>query len=481
VTRIRGIPLTVTINVLAVASAGFVALLIVPPDVAAPYTGLMQKFAFATCGLALAIWLPVPLFLGGSVAALAVSSGVSPVNFSSMQLYTYDMLLFLVLFRAVLPRARRENRLLILTPAVAIPAAFWVLVMLVAGIRGLLAENHLGAIARLEIPLVYFPLFCWGFTRILSERSVSVPRVIKTVALVAVAFIAYAAYARITHQRFGPPSGAGLGVVPTTTGTLRRDYGFFSAFQVYPLLALGAFAYLFFSRRARVSTMLLAGAGVAATFLTFVRGLIFGLVVGAIWLAALSLKRHWHTKLASRLLPLVGILAAAWIVLLAFSPAAARGVAERSLPGILGQSQIATGSADYRANVLATAGEIAWNHPLGLGFQTRDDLKDAGYPPVFVPHTQWGTLLVYTGWPGLLALSWLLLALVQRSRQLPAAAPWLHPMIAATCLLVVVQGFAWDVLFSQTWSLGLLALVVALRLGLGAGSAPDPARTGMRS
>ena len=470
--RTRSIPPDVASLLIAAATAGLLGFLIAPPDAAAAYAGSLRLLCLGALGLAFALWLPPDLFLGGGLVVLATTFAVTPLAVGSILLYTYDMLLALVLLRAALPRARRPSDLRILNPAVAVPAGLWAAVMLSAGVRGSLAGNHLGAIARLETPLVYPPLFCWGFTRVLRESSASLPRVVRAIAVAALGLIAYAAFARLTHHRFGNASGSGIGVVPTTTGDLRRDYGFFSAFQVYPLLALGGFAYLVFSRRSRLSPTLIAGVGLAATFLTLVRGLIFGVAAGAVWMVVLSVKTRWHARLGLRLLRLVLLFAAAGALFFTFNSAAAHGVAERVLPGILAQSTVATGSTEYRVHALATAKRIAWNHPFGLGFVAPEGLAAAGYPPIYIPHTQWGILLVYTGWPGVFLLAWAGLALVRRSSQLPASAPWLHPFVAATGLLVLIQGFGWDILFSQTWSLGMIALVLALRLGLGHSNRP---------
>jgi hypothetical protein len=126
----------------------------------APYSGKLRLLVFASIATGAALWVRADLFLGVGVALLAVSSAVQPLTVSSMKWYTYDILLFLVLVRAALPRLRSRPALSFLDPALAIPIALWALVMVVAGVRGSLAGNNLGAIARLEIPLVYFPLFC---------------------------------------------------------------------------------------------------------------------------------------------------------------------------------------------------------------------------------------------------------------------------------------------------------------------------------
>lgn len=438
--------------------------------VASPARAAVLALFCAMFALGLVFWLPPHLFLGASLAICASFSAPvfnqHPFTVGSIQIYPFDILVVLVLLRAALPRKRRVRDLRILDSPVTLPVLLWALVMLTAGLRGILAGNAFGPVARLETSLVYFPLFCWGFMRILGEVSVSIPRVIRTLTITSLAFIAYAAYARITHQRFGAPSGSGIGAVQTTEGVLRRDYGFFSAFQVYALLALGGLSYLVFSRRATLTTILVACAGLAATLLTLVRGLIFGVVAGAIWVVVLSIRTRWHVKLFSRLFSLVAVCAVAGTLFAIFGSGAARGLTERLLPGIAVQAEGATQNTQFRVQVLEAGNRIARDEPFGLGFVTPEALQSAGYPPLYVPHSQWATLLVYTGWPGILVLGWAGVALVRRSFQLPAAAPWLHPLFAATAILVLFQGLAWDVFFSQPWSVGMVALILALRFGL---------------
>lgn len=465
----------------ALAVVGGLGSILIGIGLASPAQGALLGLLGVMIALGLVFWLPPHLFLGASLAICASFSAPAfeqhPYNVGSIQLYPLDVLLVLVLLRAALPRRRRVGDERVLSVAVTVPILLWALVMLVAGLRGFLAGNDYGAIARLETPLVYFPLFCWGFMRILREPSVSVPRVVRTLAITGLAFVAYAAYARITHQRFGAPSGSGIGEVQTTEGVLRRDYGFFSAFQVYALLALGGLSYLIFSRRATLSAILVTCVGLAATVLTLVRGLIFGVVAGAIWIVLLSMRTRLFVKMVSRLLSLVAVCALAATLFAIFGSGAARGVTERVLPGVVAQSQGANENTQFREQVLDAGKRIAWNKPFGLGFVTPEALQTAGYPPLYVPHSQWASLLVYTGWPGILIVGWAGIALVRRSSRVPAAARWLHPLLAATALLVLVQGFAWDVFFSQPWSVGMTALIVSLRFGLGTGgNVPSPAR-----
>jgi O-Antigen ligase len=464
VIRHRHLPYSVASGLLALLGALFAAALVVPPDFVAAHMSMLRALLFVALSLAVAISVPAHVFFAGAVLLLGISSGVAPRSFGSMTLYTYDLLLFFVLVRAIVPRVRVPSGLDLVDVVVAAPLALWSVLLVSAGVRGILAGNSLGQVARLETALVYFPLFCWGFTRIVREQDARLSRVTKACALAALGLIAYAAFARLTHERFGHHSGRGIGVVPTTAGNLRRDYGYYSAFEIYPLLALGAFAYLCFARRATAGAVVLVSAGLAATIFTLIRGLIFGLAVGAVVALAYALRERWQVRLGRRLLPLGVVAAVATVALFIFSPVSARGVAERVLPGVLPQSQIASGSSKIRWQVFATATHVASKEPFGVGFVSSDDVAKAGYDPERIPENQWAALLVFTGWPGVVLLLWGGVVLVRRSARLPAAAPWLHPLVAATAALVLVQGFGWNVLFGLTWSLGLLGLVLALRL-----------------
>jgi hypothetical protein len=459
--------------------AGVLGSLVFAFGLASPARGAAITIFGALSVLALVWWLPPHLFLAANLAILALSSrfGTRPITVGSASVYTFDLVMALVLLRALLPRERRKPELRLLEARVAAPAVIWSMVMLAAGIRGVYSGNGFGAVLRLETPFVYFPLAYWGFTRILREARVSIPWVVRALALTGLGFIAYAAYARLTGHRFGGTSGSGIGDVQTTGGVLRRDYGIYSAFQIYPLLALGALSYLIFSRRrASWGAIVVSCVAVTATVLTLIRGLIFGVAAGASMLVILAVKTRWVPKLG-RLLPLVAALALAVGLFFKYSPTAARGVTDRLLPGIAAQTQGAIQTQEVRAHAFSAGKSVANDHPFGTGFVTHDALQSAGYRSDYIPDTQWGTLLAYTGWPGVLALLWVGFAVVRRSSRLPAAAPWLHPLVAATAVLLLVQGWGWDVLFAQTWSIGMAALILALRFGLVPNSSSSPERT----
>jgi hypothetical protein len=319
--------------------------------------------------------------------------------------------------------------------------------------------------SQAQNPAYLLPLAYVGFTRILRETTVSLPRVVRTLAVTGLAFVGYAVFARATHQRFGDPSGSGIGGVQTTEGVFRRDYGFFSAFELC-LLALGGLSFLMFSRRASMNAILVTVIAFAATAVTLIRGLIFGVVAGALWPVVLAVRTCWQVKLASRLLPLIATFTVVATAFFIFSPMGARGVAERFLTGVFAQAELASKNTEYRIEALKAGEEVALDAPFGLGFVRPESLDAAGYPSIYIPHSQWGPLLVFTGWVGVIVLGWAGVAVLRRSYRLPAAAPWLHPLLAATAFLVLIQGSGWNLLFSQTWSLGMIALVLALRFGL---------------
>jgi O-Antigen ligase len=453
-------PINVAAVVLAIALGA---------GIASPERHLVLLAFAMLVGTALVVWLPPPLFLAGAVLVLASSSAFeqNPFIVGSAKVYTLDLLLFAILVRAALPREREARELRLFTTALGVATAVLAVVMLTAGVRGFMAGNSVGATLRLETALIYFPLAFWGYSRIIRERPVSLPLILRALLVATAAVIAYAVYTRLTNHRFEAASGgAGIGAVQTTAGVIRRDYGFFSAFQVYALLALCGLAYILFSRQARLVPIVATAIGFAATLLTLVRGLVFGVAAGAIWLLALWLGSRSDVKGGSRLVVLVLLVAVAGSVFATFSPAAARGVTERALPGLLRQSENADQNTEYRVRALKAGEGVAAKNPFGVGFVSPSALDAAGFPPIYIPHSQWASLLAFTGWAGILAFVWAGIALARRSFQLPAAAPWLHPVVGALLLFVLVQGSGWDLLFSQPWALGMLALILALRFSL---------------
>jgi hypothetical protein len=318
--------------------------------------------------------------------------------------------------------------------------------------------------------ILYYPILAWGFLRVLREQGVSSTKVGRALASTALAFVGYMAFERVTHQRFENPNPTAghLGSVVTAQGiTLHRDYGFYSAYDLYGLAALAAIAYLLFARRSSGATVALAVILLSATALSLVRGIVFGLIGGVVLLGVLASRSTFRDRLPhSRLLPLAVLIAAAVATFWAISPTSARGTAERFLPGIASQSRSAVETAGYRQQALSFAYHEANAHPLGSGFVSIDPSAPGKPEAGFLAHSAWATILVYTGWLGLVTFLFLVLLLLRRSAALPDGPGWLKPFFAAAVVLLLIEGFGSDSIVGQPWVLGEAALVIGIRFGL---------------
>jgi hypothetical protein len=430
--------------------------------------------------LALALCLPPHVFMAGSLAVLVtfqlsaehpfVFGGIHPFTVSDIVLYTSDVLLALVAVRALAPRLRRSVDWSILDVPTAVAVSVWALVMIAAAVHGYRAGTATESLARLGEQIVYYPILAWGFVRVLREEGVSSTRVGKALAATALAFVGYMALERLTHNRFENPNATAghLGSVVTAHGvTLHRDYGFYSAYDLYGLAALAAIAYLLFARRSTGSMVAVAGIFVAATALTLVRGIVFGLIIGVALLALLAFRmKRRDRRQGHRLLPLVGLLAIGTVLFWSISPSSAQGVAQRFLPAITAQSQSSAQTAQYRQQALAFGLHEANAHPFGNGLvstgSSPQGLAEAGY----LAHSAWATILFYTGWLGFMAFLASAILLVRRSARLPDAPGWLKPFFLATLALFVVEAFGSDSIVGQPWVLGEAALVISVRFGL---------------
>ena len=193
----------------------------------------------------------------------------------------------------------------------------------------------------------------------------------------------------------------------------------------------------------------------AATALTLVRSIIFGLIVGLVLLVVVAARpRISERRSGPRLAALATCLGIGIAVFAVVSPATARGVSERFLPGITAQSEAADLTAQYRQQALSFGYHRANARPFGSGLvplgTSSDGLAEQGY----LAHSAWTTLFVYTGWLGLAAFVGSALLLVRRSFRLPDASGWLKPFFAAGVVLLLVEGFGADSIVSQPWVLG---------------------------
>ena len=118
--RLRHLPFAVSSGLLALLGAFVAATLVVPPDLVAAHMSMLRTLLFLGLALGLALAVPAHVFFGGAILLLGISSGTTPRSFGSMTLYTYDVLLFLVLVRGAVPRVRVPSGLRLVDPVVAL-------------------------------------------------------------------------------------------------------------------------------------------------------------------------------------------------------------------------------------------------------------------------------------------------------------------------------------------------------------------------
>jgi hypothetical protein len=416
--------------------------------------------------LALALTVPPHVLVA---LALLVFGGyaVSATHFAfgGAQLYSTDVLLGILLVRAILPRDRISSPAP-LDGVARLLFGIFAVVMVIAGLRGFFGGHDLISIIRLETPLIYGVGFYFALGRIIRERSFDLDKAVRNLLFVAFGFVAYMAFARLTGSTFETNQTVGrLGSVVTTGGVLRRDYGFSSAFILYPVLALAGAAYLLNTTRRTALAASVAVVGALTTLLTLIRAEIFGLFVGLVVIALLrtdvALKRAGRTRaVVAASFAIIVAAIGAWVV----SPPTARGVAERSLPGLVQQSETAESTANYRRDALKAGFAAVRREPTGVGLVPEEQLAaTSGVDPGFLAHSGVTTVLVYAGWFGLVAAALALLGLLRASFTVRRAVPWLHALFVGLIPMLVVYSFAASGLMAQGWVIGIAALITALR------------------
>ncbi len=393
-------------------------------------------------------------------------SGESPFTFAGAQVYSTDALLAVVLLRAILPRDRIPPPAT-LDGVARLTFGIWAVVMVIAGLRGVFGDNDLISIIRLETPVIYAAGFYFGLGRIIRERAFDLDKAVRNLVIAALAFVAYMAFARLTNSPFETDETVGrLGTVVTTGGELRRDYGFASAFILYPVLALAGTAYLLYSPRRTAVAAAVASIGILTTLLTLIRGQMFGLFIG---LAVIALMRsEGAVKRAIRTRALVTASFAflidrsrptGWSAPLphaASSSGRYRGWSSKPRPR--------KGTAEYRREAIGVGFAAASREPLGVGLIPGDALTEtSGVKRGYLAHSGLTTMLVYAGWVGLGAAVLALLSLLRASFRAPRPVPWLHPFFVGSLVMLAVYSIAADGLVGQGWVIGLAALISALR------------------
>jgi hypothetical protein len=431
--------------------------------------GRLLLLLTAAVATSLTILLPADVFIAGALVVAGLSSMIEKytVHAHGATFYSTDLVVMLAVVRALRP-ADRFPPTRVAGSFVAAATGAWALLMLYAGIRGWQAGESLVTLVRYETALFYLPALYFSLSRLLRERTLNLSRLWALLAAVSVGFACWMFVMRILNHPFENISAGGshLGEVTTSQGfVVRRDFGSAAAFIIYPALALAAVAAMAHSGRRGAGTVL-AFIGLAATFATLVRAEIFGMLLG---LATILLLRARGKARTSRAFTAAVLVCGALALLLAVAyvnPAVRDAVVQRTLPGLVSGSRIANQNAEYRMQALRLGARVADAHASGIGFRNDDVLTQSGIDPGYLGHSVPAWLLVFLGWPGLVAATALLFALLVRSFRLPSAVPWLHPAFVGVLLMLIVYSFGASGFVVQPWVMILTGMAVALRFAL---------------
>ena len=231
------------------------------------------------------------------------------------------------------------------------------------------------SVVRSDLALFYWPLLYFGFTRILAEENLDSRLLWRNLALVAVGFAVYMFVARALNHPFQDP---GLAQVPTgEESTVPRNFGFASAFTIYPVLAVVGVAGMANDRAHRLRWTLLASLGIVATLSTLVRGEIFSLALGILLVLVLSPRRGAAAGRSRAALQLAVAAGIAVLALLAVDPRLGHAVVQRTVP-FAHQAEKANQTADYRFEAISAGIREARAHPAGRGVLDEQRLTNAG-------------------------------------------------------------------------------------------------------
>jgi hypothetical protein len=389
--------------------------------------------------------LPTPLAVGGGAAV-----------------YVEDVLVALILVRAALPLERRApNGALRGAPAACF--ALWAIVMVAAAMRGAFNGVSPATVVRGATALVYYPLLYVGLTRVLRERRL-VPRSLwRDLAIVGIGFICWMYIARALHHPFRDP---GLGEVATgENSTVLRNYGFASAFPIYPVLALVGVAGMAHGGSSRSRWTMVATIGIAATLTTLVRGEIFSLALAIVVILWLRPRSREHRASVETAIQLAFATLTMALVVMTLSPAFGNAIVQRSLP-FMQQATGAIANADYRLQANDTGIRTARAHPTGIGVADEPRIEAHNIDPTYLAHSGVTTLLVVGGWPALFLTVAIILAVLRRSFEVRAATPWLHPAFVGALTMLTTYSIGAAGVAGDAWVILLTALVVAVRFGL---------------
>ncbi len=434
------------------------------------------KAVLALAGLWVAMAASPQAFIAGSVFVFAVSSAMRSAVLPSLPVPVYltDFMVLLIALRGALPRERVPGRKWLSGPPTWLFGA-WCFVMALAALRAMQFGVPLNSALRGDIAVIYWPLLYFGYTRVLRERNLDTSALWRDLAIVTLGLTAWMFVARVINHPF---HDNGLGLVATGSDTaVRRNFGFATAFIVYPLIALVGIAGMAYTRHQRPRWLGLAAVGTIATLTTLVRGEIFGLAVGALailWLRPMKAETSARVRTAVQL---AFALAIVIVGLLATSPTLARAIVQRAIP-LVHQSRGATLNKDYREKAVTTGFHVANAHPAGLGVLDVHRLAAENIDRGFLAHSGVATLLLFGGWPALIFAVLAVVAVLHRSARSSAAMPWFHPALVGVLVMLSVYAVTAASLAGDPWVIPLGPLAIALRFTLPPPQAAVGASTG---
>ena len=445
-------------------AVGLLGALLLGYTVSSPASRMVSVGVYGALVLALALALPPHLFVALALLLVGVSTGIGSAIFSigPAVFYISDLAVLVIVARGALPRARHEGIHALRGAPQALFVA-WLVIMALAGVRALLDGVPTASVLRQDLALFYWPLLYFGFTRVLAEKSLLRPLLWRNLLIVALGFAVYMFGARALNHPFQDP---GLANVPTGVGeVVQRNFGFASAFTIYPILAIAAIAAFSSTRDHRLRWLLVGCIGIVATLMTLVRGEIFSLALGMVLVLWLNPARGAEQGRARAAVQLALVLAVALLAVLAVDPKLGHAVVQRAVP-FTHQATGATENADYRFQAMGAGIDVARSHPLGVGVLDEQRLAQHGVQFGYLVHSGLATLLVYGGWAALAAAVLAILAAIRRSFSTAVGATWRHPAFVGAIVTLGFYSLGAAGLAGDSWVVPLGALVVALRFGL---------------
>jgi uncharacterized membrane protein YwzB len=450
------------------AAAAAIGILITTPELHTIWEAAVVALVLVTMLL-----IPPNAFLASSFLFFGLLQLTATRSFSvgAATVFPSDLFVGLVAIRAFSPRDRIEipRRLHAFTLSAV---GLWVALMVLGMVRGRAHGAQLDEVVRGGLALFYWPILYVGFSRVLRERGVDFGRLLRVIVAIGLGLTLYMFLMRLLNRPFESTSpGIGhLGQVETSTGhVFHRDFGFWSAYIVYPIIALIALGKLVYTRNRALAWLVIASVSIIATLTTLIRSEIYGLIAGIAVVLLFSTKAR-DTRIGGspsrRLAALVmvgSVMVGGAAALAAVSPAFARAIGERSIPHVGRESPTAQENAEYRLQALTTGTSVAGNHLLGLGILSAAQLDEHGIDTGFLAHSGPATLLIFLGWPGLIAAVLVLVGLAIDSARARVPGSWLHPVLLGVLIMLVGNSFGAAGIVGQEFVIGIAALFVALR------------------